>query len=261
MVGEVAIWEQPEFEGTSLIPTSESVTGLSNPQPLVGRENVAIEDLIVPSLALLQGQSDAVTSGVPGAVPGLLMQTNTGEIIKPPLKCIVVHYHKTHAFFPQMDKYPEAKGKKPCMSRDTVRGNRYGICEECGICTTWMDDGRPPMGARNHVFTVMTNGGPATIRFSRSYYKNGSKFLSNWGFSSNNLWDFPVIVGVHPEPHTLDTGKKTTYQTLVMHWMTAEPTPEPWRVACQAMFDKIESAHEAGKFGDELDEVEDKPPF
>ncbi len=253
---EVAVWKQEEFEGTSLIPAAKSVAYLVNPQALVGRENVEIDDLLVPSLALLQGQSDAVTSGVPGAVPGLFMQSNTGDIMKPPLKAIVVHYHKTNGFFPQHDKYPESKDKQRCLSRDGIKGTVYGNCEECGICTTWMPDGRPPMGAENHIFTVITDKGPATLRFSRSSYKPGSKFLSNWNFGSESLWDHPVVIRVVSKPKQLDGGKMTTYQTMTIGW-TDEDTPEGYRQACLSLYNRINKKHEAGEYGDEMENVGD----
>lgn len=259
MTDKLAIWEQPKFEGTSLIPTAESVALTANPQGVVGRENVDVEDLIVPTLSLLQGQSDAVTSALPGAVPGLFQHSNSGEIIQPPLKCVVVHYHKSNAFFPQADKYPEAKDLEKCLSRDAMVGTQYGSCEECRKCLDWMDDGRPPMGARNHMFTVLTDTGPAMLRFSRTSYKAGKRFLSNWNFSTKNLWDHPVLISVKAEPKQLPGGKSTVYQTLTMHWLTDEVTPNDWRAACLRMFNQISGAHEAGKLGDELEGSQNDP--
>jgi hypothetical protein len=249
----IQIWEQPEFKGSSLIPTPESVLSLTNPQALVGRENVDVDDLIVPTLQLLQGQSDAVTSGVPDAKPGIFQHSNTGRLFVPPLKCVVVHYHKSNAFFPQTDKYPEAKGKDACLSRDSVSGTVYGDCEECGFCLNWFEDGRPPMGAKNHVFSVLTPDGPAVLRFSRSSHKAGKKFLTNWNFSSKNLWHHPVVIRVTSEQKELDSGKKSTYYKMDIQWQTEETTPPDWQKACLEMYQRISGAHEAGKFGDELE--------
>lgn len=257
----IQIWEQPKFEGSSLIPTPESVGYLINPQDLVGRENVELEDLIVPALQLLQGQSDAVTSGIPDAKPGIFQHSNTGQLFVPPLKCVVVHYHKSNAFFPQPDKYPEARDKKPCLSRDAVAGIVYGDCEECKICLDWFEDGRPPMGARNHVFSVLTPDGPAVLRFSRSSFKAGKKFLSNWNFSSKNLWHHPVVINVDSEQKQLKSGKKTTYYKMDIQWQTSEVTPKDWSDACLAMYQRISGAHEAGKFGDEMEDQADVGEF
>jgi hypothetical protein len=253
MTTEITIWEQPEFEGTSLIPSVGQVTALANPCRLVGRENVDTDDLIVPSISLLQGMSDAVTSGLPGARPGLFQHSNTGEILEPPLKCIVIHYHKSNAFFPQEDKYPELAGKEPCISRDAVTGNVHGDCEECGLCLNWMDDGRPPAGAQSHVFTVLTDEGPAVIRFGRTSFKAGKKFLSQWSFSSKNLWAHPVLIAVASDTKELMGGKKATFYKMDMKWLRGEEVPSDWQDACLEMHKRISGAHEEGKFGDEAE--------
>ena len=251
MTTELTVWKDPKFEGTSLIPTPESVGYLMNPQVLVGRENVDQDDLLVPSFSLLQGMSEAVTSGVPGAQQGKFQHSNTGEIFEGPLKCIVVHYHKSNAFFPQTDKYPEAAGKETCISPDAKVGNVYGVCEECGICLNWMDDGRPPMGSRNHVFTILTKDGPAFLRYGRTSFKAAKKFISNWNFSSKNLWTHPCEVTVKSDQKQLQTGKKATYYLMDLQWMTEEVTPPEWQKVCEAMHNRIDGAHESGALVDE----------
>jgi len=252
----VAVWEKAfEFKGSNLIPKPESVSSLALPQDVVGRENMDVDDLIVPSLALLQATSEAVTSGV--SKPGLFLHSNSGEIIEPPVKALIVHYHKSNAFFPPQGDaakaYPELEGKETCLSRDAQVGTRYGTCEDCRLCLDWFEDGRKPAGAVNHVFTLITDEGPATIRFSRSSYKAGSQFLSNWGFTNKNLWHHPVEIIVIPKPKELSGGRSTFYQTMVMRWIKSEETPQAWVEVARKAFDTIRGAHDAGKFSDELE--------
>ena len=253
---KIAVWERPKYEGTDIVPTAETVTALANPQHLVGRENIEVEDLIVPTIALLQGQSDAVTSGVPGAEPGKFQQSNSGEIYEPPLKVLVVHHHKSNAFFPQDQHdaiYPEYKGKESCLSRDGKVGTKHGLCEECRICLDFMDDDRKPPGSHSQVLTVLIPDGPAVIRFGRTSAKPARKFVSNWNFSSKNLWSHPVHIVVHAETKELPGGKKSTYFWMAPKWVKEEETPQVWQDACLEMYNRIKGAHEEGKFSDELE--------
>ena len=63
---ELEVWKpQRPFDGADLVPTIRP-TGTISQLPvggLIGRENVEPEDMVIPSLALLQGQSDPVCDG------------------------------------------------------------------------------------------------------------------------------------------------------------------------------------------------------
>ena len=245
-------WKPKDFSGNDLLPYEqclaiEEIEGV----PLLGEDKIDPDDLVLPVLALLHGTSDAVTSGVEGAVPGRFMHTGTEEVLpEGPVRLIIVHYHKGNALFPKDEE--RYKGVETCISPDGVEGSEYGDCKACGKCF-WPEDGglpldgaKSPLGAEVHHFVALTNMGPAIIRFSRSSFKAGSKFLSSKSLARKNYFAHPVVVRVTQGDKTLPTGKVTKFFTLQMAWQTTEKVPAELQVHCAELYKSIDQKHETG---------------
>ena len=249
----VAVWTPKEFAGNDLIPfeSCQAVAEVEGIPTLVGRDHVDADDLVLPALNLLHGTSSAVTDGVEGAVPGRFMHTGSEEVLpEGNLRMILAHYHKGHALFPKEDARYE--GIKTCISPDTVEGSEYGACSDCGKCMWPENGGLPldgatsPLGAEVHHFVGFTSMGPVMLRFSRSSYKSGSKFISSWLGASKNLWAHPVVIRVVQGDKTLPTGKVTKFFTLQMAWQTTEKVPAELQLAAYELYKSVAAKHETG---------------
>lgn len=247
----VAVWTPKEFAGNDLLPLDETAVEAVPDIPLVGEEHIDPDDMVIPSLALLHGTSEAVTDGVEGAKPGLFMHTGTEEVLpEGPLRLLVVHYHKGNALFPkQGERYA---GLETCVSDDGIEGTTYGLCEDCRKCY-WPEDGGPdlegassPLGAEVHHFVCMTSMGPVMLRLTRSAYKAGSKFLTAKKMSGKNFFAHPVVVRVTQGDKTLPTGKVTKFYTLQMAWQTTERVPAELQRAAFELYKSVEAKYEAG---------------
>ncbi len=259
----LVVWDPKPFEGNDLLPMellheAPSVEGVPE---VVGRENVDPDDLVLPALALLQSMSKAVKNRVEDAEPGRFMHTGTEHVLpEGPVRCIIAHYHKGNALFPK-DNNPLYDGLKTCISSDGVEGTVYGACEDCRKCLWDKDDwdAPPPLGAETHHFVALTNMGPVMLRFSRSSFKGGSKFLSTWTNSSKNLWTHPAILRTTEESKTLQSGTQTKYFTLQMAWQVTERVPAELQRAAFAVYNTASKKHETGnlKSQDEPDDLFD----
>lgn len=232
----IEVWQPQDFKGSDLLP----VNSIGGDDHLVGRENVEQADLILPTLELLQGQSDAVTQGVEGAQPGKFYLPTIQEVFDSPIRVMLVG-HLRGAFMPEADD----KSTELCMSHDGIVGTKYGDCESC-VYSQWGEDGSPPPCAKSHKFIAMTDFGPAILRFAKTSYKAARRFLTAWTCSRNNLWDFPVVVGTSMEQATIK-GKKVTYYTMDLKWDRKETVPSAGRTAAMEFFEQVSSAHESGK--------------
>jgi hypothetical protein len=243
----VAVWKPKEFKGNDLLPldaaTDLTVEGIPE---LIGRENVDPDDLIVPTLALLHGTSDAVTDGVEGAVPGRFMHTGSEEVLdEGHLRVIIVHHHKGNALFPKEDE--RYKDLETCISPDQVEGTVYGACEECRKCLDWDDENnKPPLGAQVHHFVAMTSLGPVIIRFSRSSYKAANKWLSAWTSTKKYMWTHPTVIRVVQGTKTMATGDPKKYFMLQMAWQTTEKVPAELQLAAYELYKNVRDKHESG---------------
>lgn len=257
---EVAVWQPKKFEGTDLLP----INFLSQPtdkdehgNALVGRQNIEKEDLILPTIRLLQGTSQAVTDGIEGAQPGLFIHSASQTIYKPPLRVIVVAHHKSNALYPQAGN-PQHRGLERCISRDAVQGDRYGFCEECRKCLDWGEHGEPPLGSQSHCLTVLTEDGPAVIRLNRTSFKAARQFVTSWNMSRKNLWAHPTTFRVSRNTKDLAGGQKTTYFTMTPLWQTSEVVPPTMQTAAMAFHEMVMAAHAEGKFGSDDEGVADQ---
>lgn len=271
---KITVWKPREFDGNDLLPVSDAVAlePIDGVPGLVGREHVDPKDLLLPSLALLHGTSDAVQNKLPGAEPGLFIHTGTEEILpEGALRLIFVHHHKGNALFPKEDK--RYAGLETCIARDGVEGNVYGLCEDCGKCY-WPEDGGPdldgatsPLGAETHHFVAMTDRGPVNMRFSRTSWKAANRFISSWMMSRKNIWAHPVVVRIATGNKTLRTGEVKLYYHMQLAWQTTEKVPDELQRAAFQLYKEIESKHETGNLKshdegaeDTNDELFDTPP-
>jgi hypothetical protein len=214
----------------------------------VGRDNIEKEDLILPTLRLLQGMSPPVTEGTEGAQPGLFFHSASQQIFKPPLRVLFVAHTKSKALYPRADNQAH-RGLKTCISRDGVKGSQYGLCEECRKCMDWGPDGQPPLGMESHCFTVLTDSGPAVMRFSRTNFKAAKQFLTTWNMSRKNLWAHPVVIKVSKQTKPLSNGQQATFFTMNPLWQTTEIVPPEFQTAAMALHHMVMAAHEGGRFG------------
>lgn len=248
-MSKIQVWKpKQEFAGKDLMP--ELVPqGESLPAPpggLVGRENVDVEDLVLPSLTLLQGMSEPVTSGMDGAKPGHFWIETSGEIFEPPLRLLIVHHSRSRALFPQEDN-PRTAGLKKCLARDALEGTEYGLCEDCNH-RKWSEGGSPPPCSESHNFVAWTVAGPAVLRYSKTSFKAARNFLTTWTMSQKNLWAHPAIVTVKSDSKTLKSGKKTTYYMMDLRWDTRDTVPPEFQENALKLYQQISQAHEAGRF-------------
>lgn len=250
---EVAVWTPPKFEGADLLPavtTDHSIEGI----PTVGRENVEAGDLILPTLLLLQGSSDAVKEALKDhhgnqATPGWFVLSTTGEFLEPPLRLLLVQHHRSRALFPQPDK-KEFDGLHTCLSKDGEEGTEYGVCQECKH-RLWRGERKrePPLCTEQHNFIAMTPAGPAMMRLGRSSFKAAKRFLTTWncGVDEKNIFAHPVKVTVHKGVKELSPGQQTSYYHMELRWMLGENTPPNYQRAAYELYQRVQEAYEQGR--------------
>lgn len=241
-----AVWEPKKFDGSDLLPMLRPPE--ADQDEVVGRDNVSSGDLILPSLKLLQPMTPGVADGsIEGARPGLVMHSSTQTLFKPPLRVLMIHHSKSNALLPD-PKNPRHNGLERCISRDAVRGDRYGDCETCGKCTKWDDEKRlKPLGSQSHNFVVITELGPAIMRFARSSFRAGKEFVSAWYMANKNLWAHPVVVRVKTVQDKNPDGSPRTYFVWEPMWQSSEQVPAHVRAMARATYDQVQAAFEAGR--------------
>lgn len=253
-----ALWTPSPMEsGTDLLPVAAV-----GPRDLVGQENVTGDDLILPTIKLLQGMSPEVTKQtVEGAVPGRFLHTGALECFKGPIRVLLVAYTKSRALFPN-DKDPDCSGLERCLSRDGIEGDHYGMCDQCPY-TQWRENKRPPLCSEARNFTVLTPFGPAIIRFSKRSTPSARNFVSTWTMSGKPMWAHPVLIGTKQHIDIVDKqGTEATNYSLEMRWLTRETVPPAAQQVAREIHEKISSANAQGKLraDDEGDDFAN-PPF
>lgn len=259
MSNEITIWKPSEFDGTDLLPleagVAQQVDGPSS-VPLVGRENIGAEDIILPSIRILQGMSPAVArADVEGAQPGMFMHSLTNELWEAPLRAIAIVHTKSNALYVR-DNDPRFNGIKQCLSRDGIKGTTYGLCSECLKCTEWIDN-KPPLGSQAHNFVLLTAAGPMVLRMSRTSFKSARAFVTSWKMSRKNLWAHPVVLTTTRNDKRLPSGQTATYFTVELRWQTKERIPDNIQVAAYELSKQITKAHEEGRFGSDEETAEE----
>jgi len=247
----IQVWTPSPFEGSDLLPVNIADVPKTD---LRGREHVEVEDLILPQLQLLQGQSDAVTSGdVEGATPGKFYLTSTQEVVEGPIRVLLCAHTKSRALFPKDG--PAFAGVEKCISKNGVTGSVYGSCDACKH-RSWRDGNLPPLCSESHNFVALTPFGPAVMRFARTSFKTARMFLTSWTLTPKPLWAHPTVVFAKKDSKEVG-GKMTTFYKMEMRWLQKETIPPAAQDAAAAVHDQVSAAHEAGKFGSEGDEFDD----
>ena len=240
---EVQVWTPTPFVGTDLLPTSLGANAVDR----TGREHVESGDLVLPSMSVLQGMSEAVTKGtVEGARPGKFFHSGCQEVLDGPIRVLLCAHTRSRALFVQPDR-AEHKGLESCMSRDGIDGTVYGHCDSCPH-KEWGKNNVPPPCSESHNFTALTKFGPAVIRFARTSFKAARNFLTTWTMSPRPLWAHPAIITVNQQSRRLATGKDATYYSMDIRWAQREDVPAPAQSAARAIWLQVNDAHEAGKF-------------
>lgn len=248
-----SVWAPKPFEGSDLLP----VRAGKPEEELVGRENVSQRDMILPVLKLLQGMSPGVADGsIEGARAGLILHTASQQVLKPPLRVLLIHHSKSNFLNPD-PKDPRHAGLERCLSKDAHIGDRYGDCHLCGKCTEWKDN-QKPLGSQSHNFVAMTELGPAVLRFSRTSFKAAKQFVTAWTMGQKNLWAHPVVVRVKMLQDKAPDGTPRTYFAWEPIWQVSEVVPEQVRATARETYEMVQAAYEAGRLqGDEEETSEE----
>ena len=243
------VWTPSKFDGVDLLPIAS--VGVMD---TTGQENIDADDLVLPSLRLLQGMSDEVTEqSVEGAAPGVFYHTGAKEIMKGPVRVLFCAHTKSRALFPKEGDARFA-GISKCVSRDGIAGDEYGDCGSCDH-TEWGEDRNPPLCSESHNFTALTCYGPCVIRFSRTSFKTAKEFLSTWRFSGKRIHTHPVLISVKQHQRELPGGKKATYYSLELKWDQKEAVPPAAQDAANTIYKAVTSAHEQGNFTNDEEKV------
>lgn len=247
---EITPWQPTEFAGSDLLPIA-----LGKPMDTVGRQHIEVEDLILPSLKLLQGSSEEVKQGVDGARAGLFWLSGVEEAFSPPLRVLAVAHTKSRSLFPKEDR-PEHDGLEECRSKDAKQGTRYGSCADCPYSQWDNVNGKPPACSESHNFTVLTPMGPAVMRFARTSIKSAKKLLTSWSMSQSPLWAHPLVVYTKTRTDKVN-GRDSTTHVMETKWLQREDVPPHVQDAARAVYTQVMTAHEHGKFGTTEDHTEE----
>lgn len=249
---ELTVWTPPLFpNGSDLLPVALGGRKVDD----IGRQHIEAEDLILPSLKLLQGSSEEVKQGIDGARAGLFWLTGAEEPFKPPLRVLAVAHTKSRSLFPKEDR-AEHEGLEECRSKDAINGTRYGACAECPHSQWDNANGRPPACSESHNFTVLTPLGPAVMRFQRTSVKAAKKLLTAWSMSSEPLFAHPVQISTSTRTDQVGNQKSTTH-VMETKWLQRETVPPHVQEAARAVYAQVMAAHEQGRFGTTDDHPED----
>ncbi len=245
---ELTVWKPLKFEGTDLLPVKRDAEPVDD-IPIVGRENIEASNLILPTLTLLQGSSDAVKEGIVdykdnAPIVGHFMLSTTGEYFKPPLRVLIVHHNRARVMFPRdPNKEPDFAGVEMCVSKDADEGTTYGSCHPCKY-RLWRPNKVRPMCSEQHCFVAMTPSGPAMLRFGGKSFKAGNSFVSQLAYAAGtNVWNHPVKLTAHPDVNP----EGQSYVRMEMRWMLGENTPHDYRLAAYGLFKTIKEAWEQGR--------------
>jgi hypothetical protein len=240
----VVLWQPAPFDGTDLLPVNLGATKANT----IGRDNIEMQDLILPNLSILQGMSDAVTQGVEGAKPGRFWLSGAEEVLEGPLRVLICAHTKSRALFPKPER-PEHANLNECFSKDGVQGSFYGDCSSCPHKVWGEQRGQAPACSESHNFTVLTTQGPAMVRFSRTSFQSARRLLTTWSMSNDALWAHPTIITARQQTKPLPNGKTATFYSMDLKWQQRETVPPHVQQAAQTIYEQIMQSHEHGRFG------------
>lgn len=246
------VWTPKPFSGSDLLPTAvrpQEVNPYAD-EVVVADKATEASDMQIPILKVLQGISDEVVKHQ--LPPGVMFLSGRDEIIKPPIRTVIVFHSKSRALFPQPNR-PETNGLERCISPNGITGSVYGDCETCQH-KEWPRDERgktpegqsPPCSLSNN-FVVLTPYGPAVIRYARTSFKAGKDFVGAVLQSGLNFWHHPVVIDVEQDNKALgSSGKKASYFKLTIDWDKSEIVAGPTREAVKDLWKQVSAAWEKG---------------
>lgn len=259
MADEIQVWQPTPFEGTDLLPVQAEERSIGPADvPVVQEHDVEASDIRLPQVVLLQGTSKIVQNAeIDGAQPGKLYFTGNGELLKPPVRFIVIHRYRGNAMFVRGDD-PAYHGLEDCISRDGVTGTKYGDCESCKRCTEWRTDehgveNQPPLGSKTQQFVVWLKEGIGILRIALSNKhaeKNTKDFMTRRATTGRNWFAHPTVARV--EGHTNKNDEP--YKVLNMRWDESQVVPDDLQRAAFQWYRRVVEALEQGTLTE--DEVE-----
>ena len=249
MTDELKPWEPEAFDGTDLLPIQRGDFGPSD-IPVEKDDDVEADDIVLPTVAILQGTSGPVKDRFPGAAVGLLFLSGSQEVVDPPMRAIVIHRFRGNALFARAAN-PAHAGLETCISRDGVTGSKYGDCAACGKCTEWGDDGSKPRGTKTQQFVLWTDRGICILRVQLSGVKvarNISTFITKQHTSGRNWFAHPTVIQVQT-----DSKGDNSWPIPNLYWQEGERVPDDIQRECASWRTKIKEALEQGTLGDTED--------
>ncbi len=255
---ELTVWTPDPFEkGTDLLPV-ESLQSFGPDDVEVDTDlDLEPDDIVLPTLTVLQGTSEPVKQQIEGAVPGKLFLSATQEVLEAPARVLVIHRFRGNALFARKTN-PAHEGLETCISRDGVTGTKYGDCETCGKCTDWRekpgkDRKTKPLGTKTQQFVVWTSRGICMLRVQMSNKFVGRTirtFMTKKQTSNRNYFAHPTVLQV-------ETGSddENTWFVPRLYWQEKIRVPDEMQRACALWRTRIKEALELGKLSDTEDEA------
>lgn len=242
------IWTPRAVDGmTSLLP---ALIRQEQTEEVVSDQNVELEDMVLPELQLCQSTSECVQEGI--AKPGQYFLNTTKEVFDAPLRVLLIYHSKGRALFPKAEA--GTGSLKMCLSRDSLTGTQYGVCEACPH-KEWPSEedvrANPsltsPPCSEQHNFVLLLPQGPAVVRFGRTSYKAARRFVTNFKFSRENLWANVAVLRTKKLSKKLSGGRDVSYYAHEIIWDPMDKVPAPARVVARESFGIIHDLHEQEK--------------
>lgn len=242
MSEQLQLWTPSPFQGSDLLPVATAARKVDT----IGRENVRMEDLVLPTLTILQGSSEQVKQGIEGARAGRFYLSGAEEFFDAPIRVLGIAYHFSRSLFPKPDR-PEHNGLEECISRDGKTGKTYGECDMCPY-SKWDDEtNKPPICSETHNLTVLTPLGPAIIRFARTSARGWTRgALSSWNTSANPLWAHPIVITTKVRTDMVN-GRPSTTHVMETRWAQRETVPPHVQESARALHEQVSAAQKHGR--------------
>lgn len=252
---ELQAWEPKPFDGEDLLPVAQTQQHVGPADvPIVEDHDMEPEDMLLPQLSVLQGTTKIVAQGtVEGATVGKLYFSGSDRVITPPARLIVIHHFRGNAMFTRdPKKNPEYEGLEDCISRNGVKGTKYGFCETCKKCTEWRGEQSdlPPLGTKTQQFVVWLDDGVGILRLSMSnkhVIKSTKTFLTRRATTGRNWFAHPTVFTVGKHTNQRDEP----FAAAVLRWDETETVPDDVQRACYAWVQRIRQALELGTLSED----------
>ena len=101
------------------------------------------------------------------------------------------------------------QGAMICVAQDGIKGDRYGLCSECGLCN-FRGQEKPICSKSINVLVMTEEGLPAVVSFRDTSYTYGKTFLGQ--LNSKSLMGTPIqALKFKPSPVKKTAGDKQWY--------------------------------------------------